>query len=1015
MGGVAACGEVTKNCTPCSLDATSKGSAQPPLQVGPLPGRGASRAPGPPSAKGARPPSQRGRALQPSPALEPPAPPEQGGGSATAAGPATAGAPGVADVGEAAPQVFGVDAALERPAKQQPRLSEGMKEAMRPVSAGTGTPQRLWDGGLEEPEPAPEVPEAGAPEEPVYSASRERAKSAAAVGLVALHWLVVFGIMAHLSAGFEEPECSGESTVTARCCDPCGKGTNFLPFFGEWERSLSEALRAVLYLTGLAWTFLGIGIVCNQFMGAIEEITSTERVVWRFVRSGAKHKFHLKVWNATVANLTLMALGSSAPEILLSVIEICSSDFFAGALGPSTIVGSAAFNLLVITGVCVSAIPAPETRKVLCTDVFSVTSVFSVLAYIWLLVILQVLSPNRVESWEGVVTLAMFPLLCLLAFAADQGWWRAMLRRSNKPARPRLQGRRDSWVAGEVAKIQEQFGKELPTDTLSLMLQHRSESKSSTSSRAQIRSNLMREVTGALVTARGAGAITVGFDEPEHMVLECAGTLQLKVVASRPPGRSLQVSYYTQEGTAREGVRFLRAEGSLCFLPNQSERAIEVEVIDDDTWQPDEHFTVHLSDLRELGSPRGAGRPELRLGTDKTTVTVLNDDMPGTLAFDVDEVYTHEGLCATLGIVRTHGTCGEISCSYKTIEGTAVAGRDYMHSEGTITFGHGEVTRTVEIRILSSSRHDMESSESFQVALSDASPGVKFESATDREESRAVCDVVIVAEGQPSWLARLARRCVNRDLLAEHLGQWWEQFAAAVCCNGSFEEQAKAGPAEWCVHAVSLVWKLLFAIIPPPGLCGGWLCFIFALGMIGLVTALVSDLAALLGCCMGIPDEITAITLVALGTSLPDTFASKVAAQQDANADNSVGNVTGSNSVNVFLGLGLPWTMAAFYWESLGPTAEWKQHLYKGKSYEELFGAQYPSGGFLVPAGSLAFSVAVFTACALACLGLLVARRLTYGGELGGPRRAQLRDSGILVLLWLLYIVASIVNSVLAQ
>jgi solute carrier family 8 (sodium/calcium exchanger) len=28
----------------------------------------------------------------------------------------------------------------------------------------------------------------------------------------------------------------------------------------------------------------------------------------------------VEVWNATVANLTLMALGSSAPEILLSVI-----------------------------------------------------------------------------------------------------------------------------------------------------------------------------------------------------------------------------------------------------------------------------------------------------------------------------------------------------------------------------------------------------------------------------------------------------------------------------------------------------------------------------------------------------------------------------------------------------------------------------------------------------------------------------------------------------------------------
>lgn len=29
----------------------------------------------------------------------------------------------------------------------------------------------------------------------------------------------------------------------------------------------------------------------------------------------------MPVWNETVANLTLMALGSSAPEILLSVIQ----------------------------------------------------------------------------------------------------------------------------------------------------------------------------------------------------------------------------------------------------------------------------------------------------------------------------------------------------------------------------------------------------------------------------------------------------------------------------------------------------------------------------------------------------------------------------------------------------------------------------------------------------------------------------------------------------------------------
>ena len=53
--------------------------------------------------------------------------------------------------------------------------------------------------------------------------------------------------------------------------------------------------------------------------------------------------------------------------------------------------------------------------------------------------------------------------------------------------------------------------------------------------------------------------------------------------------------------------------------------------------------------------------------------------------------------------------------------------------------------------------------------------------------------------------------------------------------------------------------------------------------------------------------------LCILGTSLPDLFASRQAAMMEKTADNSVGNVTGSNSVNVFLGLGLPWSVAAVY------------------------------------------------------------------------------------------------------
>ena len=60
-----------------------------------------------------------------------------------------------------------------------------------------------------------------------------------------------------------------------------------------------------------------------------------------------------------------MALGSSAPEILLSCIEIVGNNFEAGELGPGTIVGSAAFNLLCISAVCVSGVPKVSSFLVL--------------------------------------------------------------------------------------------------------------------------------------------------------------------------------------------------------------------------------------------------------------------------------------------------------------------------------------------------------------------------------------------------------------------------------------------------------------------------------------------------------------------------------------------------------------------------------------------------------------------------------------------------------------------------
>ena len=96
-------------------------------------------------------------------------------------------------------------------------------------------------------------------------------------------------------------------------------------------------------------------------MESIEMITSQEKkVVIKDKQTGKKEVVLVRVWNETIANLTLMALGSSAPEILLSAIEIVGNNFKAGSLGPGTIVGSAAFNLFIIIGICIYVIPGDK-------------------------------------------------------------------------------------------------------------------------------------------------------------------------------------------------------------------------------------------------------------------------------------------------------------------------------------------------------------------------------------------------------------------------------------------------------------------------------------------------------------------------------------------------------------------------------------------------------------------------------------------------------------------------------
>jgi Ca2+/Na+ antiporter len=179
-------------------------------------------------------------------------------------------------------------------------------------------------------------------------------------------------------------------------------------------------------------------------------------------------------------------------------------------------------------------------------------------------------------------------------------------------------------------------------------------------------------------------------------------------------------------------------------------------------------------------------------------------------------------------------------------------------------------------------------------------------------------------------------------------------------------------------HFATIGWKVMFATIPPSHYAKGSAAFCVALTYIGLITLFVGEVATIFGCVIGLKPSVTAITFVALGTSLPDTFASKTAAQTSEYADAAISNVTGSNCVNVFLGLGLPWVISA--------------------STQDVF---------KVPPGDLAFSVMMYLSTSIACFIILIIRRKFIGGELGGPPASKYLSAFMLVMLWLIYIICS--------
>ncbi|XP_023647382.1 sodium/calcium exchanger 1a isoform X1 [Paramormyrops kingsleyae] len=907
----------------------------------------------------------------------------------------------------------------------------------------------------------------------------------------------------------------------------CNEGV-ILPVWQPENPSYGDKIaRATVYFVALAYMFLGVSIIADRFMASIEVITSQEKEITIKKPNGETTTTTVRIWNETVSNLTLMALGSSAPEILLSVVEVCGHNFNAGDLGPNTIVGSAAFNMFVIIGLCVYVVPDGEHRKVKHLRVFFVTATWSIFAYTWLYLILAIISPGEVEVWEGLLTLFFFPLCVAFAWIADRRLlfykyvykrYRAGKQRGviietegDRPLPSKVDIEMDGKMLNsnsvdfldgsldmedkdfddeearrDMAKILKELKQKHPDKEMEQIIEMANYQVLSQQqkSRAFYRCQATRLMTGAgnilkkhaadqarkavsmhevrTEVAENDPVSKIFFDPGSYQCLENCGTVALNIV--RRGGdltNTVSVGFRTEDGTANAGSDYEFTEGVMIFKPGETQKEIRIGIIDDDIFEEDENFLIHLSNVKVLSVGAGESNPEANhvetlacLGLPSTaTVTIFDDDHAGIFTFEEPVMHISESVgIMEVKVHRASGARGVVVVPYKTIEGTAKGGgEDFEDTHGVLEFQNDEIFKTIKIRVIDDEEYEknknffleigeprlVEMSERKAILLNEHGGFVKtgqrlygrdvYRKVQGRDNPIPSTVVHITGEGEseesPTGKEEEERRVaeMGRPVLGEHpkleviieesyefkntvdklikktnlallvgTNSWRDQFVEAITVSaGEDDDDEECGEEklpscfDYVAHFLTVFWKVLFAFVPPTDYWNGWACFVVSILMIGLLTAFIGDLASHFGCTIGLKDSVTAVVFVALGTSVPDTFASKVAAIQDQYADASIGNVTGSNAVNVFLGIGVAWSIAAIY------------HNSKGQS-------------FRVDPGTLAFSVTLFTIFAFICVAvLLYRRRPEIGGELGGPRTPKVLTTLLFFGLWLIYILFS--------
>lgn len=213
-----------------------------------------------------------------------------------------------------------------------------------------------------------------------------------------------------------------------------------------------------------------------------------------------------------------------------------------------------------------------------------------------------------------------------------------------------------------------------------------------------------------IVDSQRAGAGTLQFSPTSNGVAEATATVNVTVKRTGGSTGAVGVQFHTLDGTAVAGTDYVATNGTLNFAANSTSQTIPIHIINNTLNETNASFYVAL----------GATTGGAALGTNLFAKIVITDNDPGGVVSLASTGYTtNEGggfFFVTVNRTGTGTLASNASVDFATADGTAQAGLDYVATNGTLTFGTNQSSRTIAIPILTNTNADGYGNFTFQIS-----------------------------------------------------------------------------------------------------------------------------------------------------------------------------------------------------------------------------------------------------------------------------------------------------------